>query len=39
VGHSGTYIARAFFPGMEPAVAAESRRILAAEVMPLIARG
>jgi probable F420-dependent oxidoreductase len=39
LGDNGTYIARAFFPGLDPAVAAESRRILAEGVIPLVTRG
>jgi probable F420-dependent oxidoreductase len=39
LGQNGTYIARAFFPGLDPAVAAESRRILADDVMPVVTRG
>jgi probable F420-dependent oxidoreductase len=32
----GTYVARAHFPGLDPDVAAESRRILVEEVLPLL---
>jgi probable F420-dependent oxidoreductase len=36
LGSAGTYIARAHFPGLDPGVAAESRRVLAEEVLPLL---
>ena len=36
LGQEGTYVARAHFPGLDPAVAAESRRILVEEVLPLV---
>jgi probable F420-dependent oxidoreductase len=36
LGERGTFVARADFPGLEPGVAAESRRILAEEVLPLV---
>lgn len=36
LGETGTYVARAHFPGLDPGVAAESRRILAEEVLPLV---
>ncbi len=36
LGEDGTYVARAHFPGLDPDVAAESRRILAEEVLPLL---
>lgn len=36
LGVDGTYVARAHFPGMDPAVAAESRRVFADEVLPLL---
>jgi probable F420-dependent oxidoreductase len=36
LGAGGTYVARAHFPGLDPAVAAESRRILAEEVLLLL---
>lgn len=38
LGDDGTYVARAHFPGMDPAVAAESRRILVEDVLPLVRR-
>lgn len=34
LGPDGTYVARAHFPGLDPGVAAESRRIFAEEVLP-----
>lgn len=34
LGPEGTYVARAHFPGLDPGVAAESRRLLVEEVMP-----
>jgi alkanesulfonate monooxygenase SsuD/methylene tetrahydromethanopterin reductase-like flavin-dependent oxidoreductase (luciferase family) len=36
LGDDGTYVARAHFPGMDPGVAAESRRILLEEVLPAV---
>lgn len=36
LGDEGTYVARAHFPGLDLGVAAESRRILAEEVLPLV---
>ena len=36
LGADGTYVARAHFPGLDPGVAAESRRLLIEEVLPLI---
>jgi alkanesulfonate monooxygenase SsuD/methylene tetrahydromethanopterin reductase-like flavin-dependent oxidoreductase (luciferase family) len=36
LGAEGTYVARAHFPGLDPGVAAESRRILAEEVLPQV---
>ena len=36
LGDEGTYMARANFPGLDPGVAAESRRILVEEVLPLV---
>jgi alkanesulfonate monooxygenase SsuD/methylene tetrahydromethanopterin reductase-like flavin-dependent oxidoreductase (luciferase family) len=36
LGGEGTYMARAYFPGLDPGVAAESRRILVEEVLPLV---
>ena len=36
LGVEGTFVARGHFPGMDPAVAAESRRVLAEEVLPLV---
>ena len=36
LGDDGTYVARAHFPGLDPGVAAESRRILVEEVLPLL---
>jgi probable F420-dependent oxidoreductase len=36
LGDEGTYVARAHFPGLDPGVAAESRRILVEEVLPLV---
>jgi hypothetical protein len=36
LGAGGTYVARAHFPGLDPGVAAESRRILTEEVLPLL---
>jgi probable F420-dependent oxidoreductase len=36
LGDEGTYVARAHFPGLDPGVAAESRRILIEEVLPLV---
>jgi probable F420-dependent oxidoreductase len=36
LGAEGTYVARAHFPGLDPAVAAESRRILADAVLPKV---
>ena len=36
LGAEGTYVARAHFPGLDPAVAAESRRLLLEEVLPLV---
>jgi alkanesulfonate monooxygenase SsuD/methylene tetrahydromethanopterin reductase-like flavin-dependent oxidoreductase (luciferase family) len=36
LGGEGTYVARAHFPGLDPSVAAESRRILSEEVLPLV---
>ena len=36
LGPSGTFVARAHFPGLDPGVAAESRRILAEEVLTLV---
>jgi probable F420-dependent oxidoreductase len=39
LGASGTFVARGHFPGLDPSVAAESRRILADEVLPIVARG
>jgi alkanesulfonate monooxygenase SsuD/methylene tetrahydromethanopterin reductase-like flavin-dependent oxidoreductase (luciferase family) len=36
LGDDGTYVARAHFPGLAPDVAAESRRILVEEVLPLL---
>jgi probable F420-dependent oxidoreductase len=38
LGVDGTYVARGHFPGLDPGVAAESRRILAEEVLPLLRR-
>jgi probable F420-dependent oxidoreductase len=38
LGGGGTYVARTHFPGLDPGVAAESRRILAEEVLPLVRR-
>ncbi len=35
LGKEGTYMARAHFPGLDPGVAAESRRVLIEEVLPL----
>lgn len=34
--HEGTYVARQQFPGLDPGVARESRRILVEEVLPLV---
>jgi alkanesulfonate monooxygenase SsuD/methylene tetrahydromethanopterin reductase-like flavin-dependent oxidoreductase (luciferase family) len=39
LGDDGSYVARTYFPGLDPAVSAESRRILAEEVLPLVTRG
>lgn len=36
LGAEGTYVARAHFPGLDLGVAAESRRILVEEVLPLV---
>ena len=36
LGVEGTYVARAHFPGLDPAVAAESRRVFAEGVLPLV---
>ena len=36
LGVDGTYVARAHFPGLDPSLAAESRRILSEEVLPLV---
>jgi probable F420-dependent oxidoreductase len=36
LGAEGTYVARAHFPGLDAGVAAESRRILADEVLPAL---
>ncbi len=36
LGEGGTYVARAHFPGLDPEVAAGSRRILADEVLRLL---
>jgi probable F420-dependent oxidoreductase len=36
LGDTGTYVARAHFPGLDPGVQAESRRILTDEVLPLL---
>ncbi len=36
LGEAGTYVARGHFAGLDPAVAAESRRILGDEVLPLV---
>jgi probable F420-dependent oxidoreductase len=36
LGAEGTYVARAHFAGLDPAVGAESRRVLAEEVLPLV---
>jgi probable F420-dependent oxidoreductase len=36
LGDEGTYVARAHFPGLDPGIAAESRRILVEEVLPLV---
>ena len=38
LGACGTYVARAHFPGLDPSIAAESRRILAEEVLPMVAK-
>jgi probable F420-dependent oxidoreductase len=38
LGDSGTYVARAHFPGLDPGVQAESRRLLTEEVVPLLQR-
>jgi probable F420-dependent oxidoreductase len=39
LGDDGSYVARSYFPGLDAAVSVESRRILAEEVLPLVARG
>jgi probable F420-dependent oxidoreductase len=39
LGDDGTYVARAYFPGLDPSTAAESRRILVEEVLPLVRGG
>ena len=36
LGAEGIYVARAHFPGLDPGIAAESRRILVEEVLPLV---
>ena len=36
LGRDGTYVARAHLPGLEAGVAAESRRILVEEVLPIV---
>jgi probable F420-dependent oxidoreductase len=36
LGDEGTYVARAHFPGLDPGAAAESRRILVEEVLPVV---
>ena len=36
LGADGTYVARAHFPGLDSGVAAESRRLLVEEVLPLV---
>jgi probable F420-dependent oxidoreductase len=39
LGGDGVYVARAHFPGLDPGIAEESRRLLAEEVVPLLPRG
>lgn len=39
LGDDGTFMVRGYFPGLDPGVAAEARRIMAEEVMPLVRRG
>ncbi|MFN2419338.1 MAG: hypothetical protein ABR593_10500, partial [Candidatus Limnocylindria bacterium] len=39
LGDAGTYVARAHLPGIDAGVAAESRRILIEEVLPLVRSG
>ncbi len=36
LGEEGTYVARANYPGLDPGVARESRRLLTEEVLPLV---
>ena len=36
LGPDGTYVARAHFPGLDPGIAAESRRLLTEEVAPMV---
>jgi len=39
VGPEGLYVARADYPGLDPGIAAESRRLLAEEVLPAFGGG